>query len=236
MLKIRHKNHIKKLREDQHHYRNAYRRPDVLAGIKARSQYFDGDQADQSHAIAHQRSGGLRHVPVRKCAIVIKRCHQRLGKRQKRNSTRQAQQHHNTQAPVQHIGVFFSIVGSFSSCQLGHQYHANRHAQHGGGKLHQAIGIGQPAHTARDQMRRNLRVDKERNLRHTDAQQRGQHQFGNVLGCRVSPGLFCRRPTKADFWQHAQREQCRYLYRQLQRATQHDASSQCVNRLNALRF
>ena len=175
MLEIRYKNKVKQLCDDQHHDGNAHRSFNVLAGIKAWRQHLDGHQADQPRAIAHQRSGGLRHVPVGKRAVVVERSHQRLGKCQKRHGTGQAQQQHNAQAPIEHVGILFRIVGGFRCSQLGHQHHANCHAQHGGGELHQAVGICQPAHAAGCEVRGNLRVDQQRNLCHADAQQRGQH-------------------------------------------------------------
>ena len=236
MLQIRHKHHVHQLRDDQHHDGDAYGRFDVLAGVKAGSQHLDGDQADQPRAITHQGGGGLVHVPVRECPIVVQRGHQRLGKGQQGDGARHSQQHHNAQTPVQHVGVFFSIVGSLGGGQLRHQDHANRHTQHGGGELHQAVGIGQPAHAAGCEVRGNLRVDEQRDLRHADTQQRGQHQFGDVAGGGVGPSLPGDGPVEGYFGQQAQFEKGRDLHRQLQHAAQHHTSGQRVNWFYTFRF
>ncbi len=236
MLEKRHQGQVQQLRDHQHHHRDLHRRADVLAGVKARRQHLDRHQPDQAGAVTHERRGGLIHIPVGEGAVVVERGDQRLGKGQQRHRTRHGQQHHDAQAPVQHGGILFGVVGGFGRRQLRHQHHADRHPQHGGRELHQAVRVSQPADAARRQVRGNLRVDQQRDLRHAHAQQGGHHEAGDVAGAGIGPGHADRRQAQAYPGQHADLQQGRDLHRQLQQTTQHHAGAHGVNRLNALRL
>ncbi|MCY1174084.1 hypothetical protein D9M73_142700 [compost metagenome] len=120
--------------------------------------------------------------------------------------------------------------------QLRHQHHAYGHAQHGGRELHQAVCVTEPADTAGSQVRGNLRVDQQRNLRNAHTQQGRHHQFCDIFGRGIGPCFLDQGPAQADFREHAQAQQRRHLHRQLQDAAQHHAAAQGVNRLNAVRL
>jgi hypothetical protein len=118
---------------------------------------------------------------------------------------------------------------------LRHQHHAQRHAQHGGGKFHQPVGIGEPAHAAVAQVRGDLGVDQQRDLRHADAQQAPAASAEDLAVRRVVPGCAqgrklapmrgskpsCAAPAPAG---------------QLQHAAHHDAHALGVDRLDAMRW
>ena len=164
---------------------------------------------------------------------MVQHAHQRLGKRQQRHRTRHGQQHHQAQPPVQHRRIRLRIARGLGTRQLRHQHHPQRHAQHGGRKLHQAVRIAQPAHAARRQVRGNLRVDQQRDLRHAHAQNGRQHQLGNAARMRIGQRLAHGRHTHADAREHAQPVQRPQLRAQLQHATHHHAHAQRVDGMDA---
>ena len=136
---------------------------DVLAGVITRRQHLDGDQPEQADAVAHQRHGGLLHVAVGERAVVVEHRHQRLGKTSAAPPRRARPAAPPAAGPSRASPSSVSASsGRLGRRQLRHQHHAQRHAQQGGGKLHQPVGIGEPAHAAGRQVRGDLRVDEQR--------------------------------------------------------------------------
>ena len=169
MGEIRHQQQVHHLREHQHHDRYAYRGAGVLVGIETWGQYLDSDQSQQTHAIAGQGQAGLPHIMRGKCTVVVKHRHQWPGKHQQSDAARQGQHPHQAQAPVQHGAVALTVTGRLGRCQLRHQHHTQGHAQQRNRELHQPVSVADPTDTARGQVRSNLGVDHQGQLRHTHA-------------------------------------------------------------------
>ncbi|MCY1530354.1 hypothetical protein D9M68_655380 [compost metagenome] len=84
-------------------------------------------------------------------------------------------------------------------------------------------------------MRRDLRVDQQRYLRHAHAEQGRQHERRHAARSRVGPGRLQARPAQAHARQHAQLAQRRQLHTELQRASEQHAPRHGKDRLDALR-
>ena len=173
MLQVRHQQQVQALGERQHGHGNLHGRADVQAGVVAGGQHLHGHQAHQARAVAGQRQRHALHVARAELAVVKERGNQRRAKNQQRRRARQAQQHHQAQAPVQHGRVGRLVAAGARSRELRGEYHAQRHAQQGGGKFHQPVGIPHPGDAAFGQVRGNLRVNQQRKLRHARAQPGG---------------------------------------------------------------
>ena len=229
----RHQSHIEQLRDDQHHHGNFYGRADVLAGVITGRQHLDGHQPQQTGPIPNQGDGDLAYVAVEQGAVVEQRGHQRRGKGEQCHRSGHGQQHHDAQTPVEHGRITLRVTRGLGGGKLGRQHHAQRYAQQRGGKLHQPVGIKQPGDAARRQVRSDLGIDHERNLRHTHAQQCRSHQRENAPHAGLGPGGAHGAPAHADARQQAQPVQHRQLHRQLQHATQHDPPGHRVNGFDA---
>ena len=230
-----HQHHVEQLRDHQHHHSNLHRGADVLAGVVARRQHLDGDQAQQTRTIARQGHGDLPHIAIGQLAVVEQRGHEWLRKGQQRHGTRHGQQHHHAQAPVEHGRIARAVVRRLGRCQLRCQHHAQCHPQQCGGKFHQAVGIKQPGHAAGRQVRSDLGVDHQRELRHPHPQQRGRHERQDAAHLLRLPRRAHRAPGHANARQQAQAVQHGHLRRQLQHTAQHHAASHGVDGLHPAR-
>ncbi|MNT15039.1 hypothetical protein D3C72_1500710 [compost metagenome] len=188
MRKAGYQHQVQQLGNDQHADGDLDRRANVLAGIETRRQHLDGHHRQQTDAIALQCQGNLPDVRSLERAVVEQHRHQGLGKGQQGCSAGHCQQHHHAQSPVQHGAIACIIASRLGRSQLGCQHHAQRHAQQCRGKLHQPVGIEQPCHAARSHVRRNLRVDHQRYLRHPDTQQCWCHQRQDAAHASICPG------------------------------------------------
>ena len=144
MGQIRDQYNIHHLRKTQHDNCNFHRCFDVLTCVVTRRQDLDGDQSQQTHTVPSQCQSGLLNITVCKSTIVIEHRHQWLRKNQQGCSTRQCQQHNQTQAPIEHGCIFILIALRTSCCQLRHEHCAKSHTQNSGWEFHQSVCEGEP--------------------------------------------------------------------------------------------
>ena len=159
--------------------------------------------------------------------------HQGFAKNQQGNCAGQRQQHHDAQTPIQQIRILLRITAGAGGAELRHQHHAERHAQHRRRKLHQTVGIAEPTHAARAQMRGNLCVDEQRHLGHADAEQSWRHQANDAAGPGIGPTTAQLRPAPGQARHHTDCAQGWELHRQLQHAPGHHTQRHRKNRLYA---
>ena len=229
-----HQDCIHDLGQHQNSHGNLHRRAHVLTGKVAGRQDLDCHQSNQSCPIANQRQSDFGYIAALQRTPVEQGGHQWLGKCQQTHGTGHSQQHHQTQAPIEHIGVALRIARRFGRCQLRRQHNTQRHAQQCGGELHQTIGVKQPRHTARCQVGGDLRINHQADLCHPHPQQGRQHQRQDAAHAAIAPrGLDGRRRDanagqQTQFFQHGQ------LHTQLEHATQHDPCGHGIDGFNAL--
>ena len=152
MQEMRHEEKVQNLREDQHGDGDFDRRFDVLLGVISGREHFDGNEPQQTAAVAHQRQRHLLHIRALESAVVIEHGHQRRRKAQQRHGSRHCEQHDQPQPPVDHGGEFRAVAAGLGRCQLRHQHNAQSHAEHRSGKLHEPIGKAEPTDGAGLQM------------------------------------------------------------------------------------
>ncbi len=128
------------------------------------------------------------------------------------------------------------VIRGAGTGELRHQHDTQGDTEQGRRKFHQAVGISQPTDATGLQMRGNLGVDEQRDLRHADAQQGRQHQLGNAARGRIAPSFAHTFGAQPELGQQTQPKQRRNLHGELQHAADHDASTQRIDGLNPLRF
>ncbi|MNI59848.1 hypothetical protein D3C73_1150290 [compost metagenome] len=160
---------VHQLRQNQHADGDLDRSADVLLGVEAGGQNLHGQQADQAGRVGDHGQAGLQHILCGERAVVEQGGNQAVRQQRHAHGGGQAQQQHQTQAPVQQGAVAALIVAGVGGRQARQKHRAQCHAQQGGGKLHQPVGERQPGHAARCQPRGDIGVDQQRNLRHRHA-------------------------------------------------------------------
>ncbi|CFE02793.1 Uncharacterised protein [Bordetella pertussis] len=227
MRQPRNQDGVEQLGQHQHHDGDLDRGADVLLGVEAGRQDLDRQQADQAGRIGDDGQPRLLHVLRLERAVVEQGRHQPVRQQRQAQGGRQAQHQYQAQSPVQQAAVAVLVGARVRRRQAGQQHRAQRHAQQGGGKLHQPVGKRQPGHAARLQPGGDIGVDQQGNLRHRYPERGGRHLFQDPLHRRVAPGLpQIERPARRQ----AQAGQRQPLHGQLRDAAGHHAQGQGVDR------
>ena len=108
-------------------------------------------------------------------AVLEQRDDQRLGDDRQRQGAGQHQQEAQAQPPVEQLGVVATVGTGIGLGQRRQQDGPQRHAEHPGGQLHQAVGVVHPGHRAGNQERGEDGVDDQRDLPHRHAEDRRPH-------------------------------------------------------------
>ena len=91
---------------------------------------------------------------------------QGLGQKGQANRGGHGQHHHQAKAPVDECRDTGGVVLAVGLREAGQQHGAQGHAQQCGGKLHEAIGIGEPRDAPGLEPRGNVGVDDQADLGH----------------------------------------------------------------------
>ncbi|MNQ87708.1 hypothetical protein D3C85_1029410 [compost metagenome] len=152
---------VEQLGDHQGENRDFYRGADVLLRIKARRQHLDQDNPEQPHRIGHQRAlshGGIKGAEL---TVLEQRNGQRLGQDPQRQGAWQYQHTTQAQAPVEDARVLVTVLVGVGLGQGRQQNGPQRHPQHTGWQLHQAIGVVHPGHRPRHQERGKNSIDDQ---------------------------------------------------------------------------
>jgi hypothetical protein len=224
---------VHRLRQGEDDDRDRHRRAQVLSRVEAGRQDLDADEADQADAVAAQRERGLRRGEGVELAALEEGRDERLGKDEQRRRARQREDEREAQPPVEHLRIGSGVAAALRRGELRDQHGAERDAEERRRELHQPVGVEQPRHRADALVRRDLRVDEDRELRDRDAEQRRRHLLQDRAHTRMAPRGDERAGAKRDARQHAEPPQRRHLQRELEDAAEDDACGERVDALDA---
>src|SRR5471032_788787 len=130
---------VEQLGNNKGENRDFHRCADVLLRIKARRQHFDHDNPEQTDRISDQRPLSHRCIKRAELAVLEQRNGQRLRQNPQCQGARQHQHEAQAQAPIEDSRILVAILAGVSLGQGRQQNRAQRHAQHAGRQLHQAV-------------------------------------------------------------------------------------------------
>ncbi|KAG0163676.1 hypothetical protein DFQ30_011194, partial [Apophysomyces sp. BC1015] len=185
MREMGNEHHVAQLRDDQHRQCDLHGRLDILFRIEARRQYLDQDQPKQPDPVRGQCARYHFDIVTGKTSVVEQCRRQRLGIDEQCDSTGRGQQEREPQPPVEQRRVFRGIGVRMRLGQARQQDRAKRHAQQRGRELHEPVRVRQPRYAAGRQMRRDIGVDNQRQLRDRHRKARRHHFPQHPLDARV---------------------------------------------------